>query len=342
MHSLAIDLTNETAGGVILTSGKRLPGERMARLGGSAQTTIADSVRIVGIGVHSGEKVAITLHPSDPDTGIVFLRTELPGRDIEIKAHWKHVSATDLCTVIGDPARASVATIEHLMAALRGLGIDNVLVEIDGAEVPVMDGSSRAFVEAIDQIGIEQQSARRRMVKVLKPIRVESAHGWSELRPHEGSRFEVTIDFSSPLIGRQTLGIDLTPATFRRDIAGARTFGFVKDLEKLLPMGLCRGSSLENSVAIKDDRVLNPEGLRFANEFVRHKTLDAIGDLALAGAPIMGLYRSYKGGHRMNFETLKALFADPSAWAMVEMPVRRESPAAEIGQGMVAPLYRPE
>jgi UDP-3-O-[3-hydroxymyristoyl] N-acetylglucosamine deacetylase len=225
---------------------------------------------------------------------------------------------------------------------LRGLGIDNVLVEIDGAEVPVMDGSSRAFVDAIDQVGIVEQSARRRMVKVLKPIRIENAHGWAELRPYEGSRFDVTIDFASPLIGRQSLALDLTPRTFRREIAAARTFGFVKDLEKLLPMGLCQGSSLENSVGIKDDRVLNPEGLRFANEFVRHKMLDAIGDLALAGAPIMGLYRSYKGGHKMNFEALKALFADRSAWTMVEMPVRRESPAAEIGAGLSAPMYGPD
>ena len=314
----------------------------MVKYNVSAQTTIADSVRLVGIGVHSGDRVAVTLHPGDANTGIVFLRTELAGRDVEIDATWKCVSATDLCTVIGDPSRAAVATIEHLMAALRGLGIDNVLVEIDGGEVPVMDGSSRAFVEAIDQVGIVELSARRRMVKVLKPIRIESAHGWAELRPYEGSRFDVTIDFASPLIGRQSLAIDLTPKTFRRDIAAARTFGFVKDLEKLLPMGLCKGSSLENSVGIKDDRVLNPEGLRFTDEFVRHKMLDAIGDLALAGAPIMGLYRSYKGGHKMNFEALKALFADRSAWTMIEMPVRRESPAAEIGTGMAAPVFGPD
>jgi UDP-3-O-[3-hydroxymyristoyl] N-acetylglucosamine deacetylase len=263
----------------------------------------------------------------------------LTGRDVEINANWKSVAATDLCTVIGDPARATVATIEHLMAAVRGLGIDNLLVEIDGAEVPVMDGSSRDFVEAIDQVGIIEQSARRRMIKILKPIRIEAGSGWAELRPHDGSRFDVTIDFATPLIGRQSLSIDLTPKTFRREISGARTFGFVKDLEKLLPMGLCQGSSLENSVGIRDDRVLNPEGLRFADEFVRHKMLDAVGDLALAGAPIMGLYRSFKGGHKMNFEALKALFADPKAWTMVEMPIRRESPAAEIGTGIAAPMY---
>lgn len=314
----------------------------MVKYNTSAQTTIGDSVQLVGIGVHSGKRVSMTLHPADPNTGIVFLRTELLGRDVEIKADWKAVSATDLCTVVGDPTKASVATIEHLMAALRGLSIDNVLVEIDGAEVPVMDGSSRAFVEAIDQVGIAEQSARRKMLKILKPIRVESATGWAELRPFDGTRFDVTIYFASPLIGRQQMVVDLTPKTFRRDIAGARTFGFVKDLEKLLPLGLCQGSSLENSVAIKDDRVLNPEGLRFADEFVRHKLLDAVGDLALAGAPIMGLYRSYRGGHKMNFEAVKALRADASAWTIVEMPVRRESPAAEIGSGMSAPVYGPD
>jgi UDP-3-O-[3-hydroxymyristoyl] N-acetylglucosamine deacetylase len=311
----------------------------MVKYGVSAQTTIADSVRLDGIGVHSGSRVSVTLHPADANSGIVFLRTELTGRDVEINANWKSVAATDLCTVIGDPARATVATIEHLMAAVRGLGIDNLLVEIDGAEVPVMDGSSRDFVEAIDQVGIIEQSARRRMIKILKPIRIEAGSGWAELRPHDGSRFDVTIDFATPLIGRQSLSIDLTPKTFRREISGARTFGFVKDLEKLLPMGLCQGSSLENSVGIRDDRVLNPEGLRFADEFVRHKMLDAVGDLALAGAPIMGLYRSFKGGHKMNFEALKALFADPKAWTMVEMPIRRESPAAEIGTGIAAPMY---
>lgn len=315
----------------------------MARNAVNAQTTIADTVRIVGIGVHSGEKVHLNLHPADVDTGIVFVRTEaVKGRDVEIPARWDHVCATDLCTMVGDPRGASIATIEHLMAALRGLAIDNLIVEIDGSEVPVMDGSSDAFVEAIDQVGVVTQSARRCFVKVLKPIRVELAGGWAELLPHDGQRYEVTIDFANPVIGHQSIGVDLAPATFRRQISRARTFGFVQDLEKLLPMGLCRGSSLENSVAIKDDRILNPEGLRWTDEFVRHKLLDAIGDLALSGAPLLGLYRSYRGGHRMNHLTLKALFADPTAWTLVEAPHRAASPAAEIGTGMVAPAYRAE
>lgn len=319
--------------------GKRV--DTMARNGVHAQKTIAEAVSLIGIGVHSGERVRVTLHPSDIDTGITFLRTARNSRDVEIAAEWRNVSATELCTVIGNPAETSIATVEHLMAAIRGLGIDNLLVEIDGAEVPVMDGSARAFVEAIDQVGVISQVARRRYVKVLKPIRIENGPGFAELRPYDGSRFEISIDFACKAIGQQTFEIDLTPDVFRRQIAGARTFGFVSDLERLLPLGLCRGSSLENSIAIKDDRVLNPEGLRFANEFVRHKTLDAIGDLALAGAPILGHYRSYRGGHRLNFQTLNALFSDPTAWTMVEAPTRREAPAAEIGTGMVAPAFGP-
>lgn len=307
----------------------------MARISVNSQTTIGELVRIVGIGVHSGAQVSLTLHPADPDTGIVFLRTGLPqGREVEISAEWKNVSATDLCTMVGDPRGASVATIEHLMAALRGLGVDNVIVEIDGGEVPVMDGSSEAFVEAIDQVGLVKQAARRRFIKILKPIRVENGNGWCELKPYDGQRYEVTIDFADPVIGRQFFGVDLSAEAFRSQIARARTFGFVKDLEKLLPMGLCRGSSLENSVAIKDGRVLNPEGLRFVDEFVRHKLLDAIGDLSLSGAPIQGHFRSYKGGHRLNFMTLQALFADPTAWTLVDAPARGVAPAAEISASM--------
>lgn len=315
----------------------------MVRAAAPSQTTLRERVSLKGIGVHSGSTVSITLHPADIDSGISFYRTELPtGREVEIAATYRQVAATELCTVIGDPAKATVATIEHLMAALRGMGVDNVVVEIDGPEVPVMDGSSRAFVEAIEAVGLETQSARRKYVKVLKPIRVEIGAGWAELRPHEGQRYEVVIDFPQAVIGRQSFGVDLAPQTFARDIAAARTFGFVADLEKLIPLGLCRGSSLENSVAIKEDRILNPEGLRWTDEFVRHKTLDAIGDIALSGAPILGLFRSYRGGHKLNFHALRALFADPTAWTLVDGTSRRESVASELANGLVAPAYGPE
>jgi UDP-3-O-[3-hydroxymyristoyl] N-acetylglucosamine deacetylase len=314
----------------------------MARHQAHAQTTLSEAVSLTGIGVHSGAPVSLTLHPADANTGVVFLKGDRAGhREVEIKAEWRMVSATELCTVIGCPSGASVATIEHLMSALTGLGVDNVLVEIDGDEVPIMDGSAGDFVAAIDQVGLVSLAARRRYIKVLKPIRIENGPAFAELKPFDGSRFDVTIDFSSAAIGRQTLVTDLTPVAYRRQIARARTFGFVKDLEKLLPMGLCRGSSLENSVGLKDDRVLNPEGLRWVDEFVRHKTLDAIGDLALAGAPILGAFRSYRGGHRMNFQTLQALFADATAWTMVEGEVRREPTGADIGLGAGA-VFGPE
>lgn len=316
----------------------------MPRQTAAMQTTLGERVEVTGIGVHSGETVSIILHPADADSGITFYRTGLPrGREVEIAATHRNVAATELCTVIGDPARATVATIEHLMAALRGLGVDNVMVEIDGAEVPVMDGSSRDFVAAIDSAKVVKLPARRRFVKVLKPIRVEMGQAFAELRPFDGARYDVTIDFPTKVIGRQSMVIDLTPSSFRKDLCGARTFGFVSDLEKLLPLGLCRGSSLENSVALKDDRVLNPEGLRWADEFVRHKTLDAIGDLALSGAPLLGHFRSYRGGHRLNFLTLQALFADQDAWTLVDSPApRRESMAGELATGLVAPAYGPE
>jgi UDP-3-O-[3-hydroxymyristoyl] N-acetylglucosamine deacetylase len=308
------------------------------------QTTLNDRVSLEGIGVHSGKPVSLTLHPTESDTGIVFLRTNLDGgREREIAAVHDNVIDTRLCTVVGDPARGSVATIEHLMAALRGLSIDNVVVEIDGPEMPIMDGSSRPFVEAIDQAGLVTLKSRRRSIKILKPLRVEMGRAYAELAPSDrGFQLDVEIDFETQLIGRQRRILDLAPDTFRRDLSGARTFGFVKDVEQLWKMGLALGSSLENSIALGDDRILNPEGLRWADEFVRHKTLDAIGDLALAGAPLIGRFRSYCGGHKLNFLMLEALFADPDAWTYVQAPARRETGYAELGAGLAAAAFAPE
>ena len=308
------------------------------------QTTLNDRVSLEGIGVHSGKPVSITLHPSEANSGIVFLRTHLEnGREREILARYDNVIDTRLCTVIGDPVRGAVGTIEHLMAALRGLGVDNVTVEVDGPELPIMDGSAAVFVDAIDQVGIETLRVRRRQIKVLKPVRIEVGRAWAELLPADrGFRLDVEIDFTSPLIGRQRRVQDLTPDAFRRELSRARTFGFVKDVEQLWERGLALGSSLENSVALAEDRILNPEGLRYADEFVRHKMLDAVGDLALAGAPILGQYRSYCGGHRVNFMMLEALFADASAWTMVDAPVRRETGHAELSSGLAAAAFAPD
>jgi UDP-3-O-[3-hydroxymyristoyl] N-acetylglucosamine deacetylase len=309
------------------------------------QTTLRDRIEFKGAGVHSNAPVRMVLHPADVNSGIVFLRTNLPnGSDRLIEAKWSNVSMTELCTVLGDPQGASVSTVEHLLATFSAYGIDNVTVEVDGPEVPIMDGSAAAYVEAIDQIGVVEQSLPRRYIKVLKPVRIEHGRGYSELRPHEdGFRLEVEIDFDSHLIGRQRRIVDLGADVFRKDIARARTFGFVADVERLWKAGFALGSSLENTVALDGDRVLNPEGLRFKDEFVRHKLLDAVGDLALAGAPLLGCYRSYCGGHKMNVAVLQALFADRSNYALVEAPRRRASAGLRSDAGLApAAAFMPE
>ncbi|WP_029076183.1 UDP-3-O-acyl-N-acetylglucosamine deacetylase [Kaistia adipata] len=291
----------------------------MAKRQGTHQTTLRDRVVVSGIGVHSGKPVAMALNPAEAGTGIVFHRID-SGDMQPIHARIDRLHATDSCTTVAFDG-VSVATIEHLMATFNGLGIDNVVVEIDAAEVPMMDGSAAAFVELIDQVGIVALAAPRRFVKVLKPVRIEHNGAFAELLPHNGRRFEIDIDFSSPLIGRQAFIVDLDADVFRRDLARARTFGFMKDVEFYWSRGLALGSSLDNTVVLGEDKVINPEGLRFADEFVRHKTLDAVGDLALAGAPILGTYRSYRGGHRMNAKIVETLFADSDAWTYVEAPV---------------------
>jgi UDP-3-O-[3-hydroxymyristoyl] N-acetylglucosamine deacetylase len=286
------------------------------------QATIAAPVTLSGIGVHSGAPVMITFQPAEAGTGIVFSRNLNDGDTVEYRAVSSQVGPTDLCTVLGISPAKWVATIEHVMAALYALGIDNVVVEVDGAEMPIMDGSSYPFIEAIEQVGTVNLGIKRRYIRVVKPVRIDSGASWSEFRPYDGTRFEVEIDFSSPLIGRQSWKGDLTAASFKAELSRARTFGFMRDVERLWAAGYALGSSLENSVVISDDdTVVNMEGLRYAkDEFVRHKTLDAVGDLALAGAQFIGCYRSYRGGHKMNANALKALLSDPSAYEVVEAP----------------------
>ena len=288
------------------------------------QTTLRKSATLVGAGVHSNAPVNLILNPAPANTGLVFIRTGLPeGGERRIEAKWSKVSTTELCTVIGDPSRGTVATIEHLLAALAGLGVDNAEIEIDGPEVPIMDGSAAAFVAAIDRVGIKTLTAGRRYIKVLKRVRVENGHSFSELLPSsDGFRLEVEIDYASGVIGRQQKSLHLTPASFRTQIARARTFGSISDVKRLWELGFALGSSLDNSIAVDGDRVLSPEGLRSSDEFVSHKTLDAVGDLALAGAPIIGTYRAFCPGHKMNHMVLKAMFADRASFQMIEAPVR--------------------
>ena len=230
------------------------------------------------------------------------------------------------------------------MAALMGLGVDNAFIEIDGPEIPIMDGSAWPFVEAIQSVGVLNLSAKRRFLKILKPIRVEHERSWCELRPaDEGFSLDVEIDFPIPAIGRQRRVFDLEAGVFVREVARARTFGLLKDVERLWKANLALGASLENTVALDEERVVNPEGLRYPDEFVRHKLLDAIGDLALAGSRMIGRFRSYRGGHRMNFMALQALFADRSAYAMVEAKAARPAatgvPAGELVPAMGIPVF---
>jgi UDP-3-O-[3-hydroxymyristoyl] N-acetylglucosamine deacetylase len=307
---------------------------------GARQTTLAREVELSGAGVHSGAPVSIILHPAEADTGYRFLVTKRGRIVADIPAIVSSVKNLTLCTVIGDDTGATVGTIEHLLAALRGLSIDNCAIEIDSREVPIMDGSSAVFVDAIDEAGIRSLSEPRKFIQVLRPVRVEENGCWGELVPHDQFRLDVEIDFDTPLIGRQRLALDMSPSVFREELSRARTFGFMRDVEKLWKAGLALGASLDNTVALADDKIMNPEGLRYPQEFVRHKMLDAVGDLALAGAPILGAYRSVKGGHRLNAHVLDALFADDDNWRWVRAPrVLREAAQIDISAGVAAVNY---
>ena len=282
------------------------------------------------------------------DAGFIFVRSGLDSSDREIQATAESVIATEFATVLGDREGPLVSTAEHVLAALRGMGIDNATIEVDGPEVPIMDGSAAAFVAAIDQAGILEQSARRRFIQVLKPVQVAIGDAFGELRPYAaGFRAEVEIDFANSAIGRQNYVLDLSPERFRREISRARTFGCINDVARLWNAGFALGASFENSVVFDEERLLNTEGLRYSDECVRHKVLDVIGDLALAGLPLLGAYRSVRGGHKLNHAVLTALLADRSAWRVIEAePARRPRNHAEVGSGMVggmiAPAYGPD
>ena len=291
---------------------------------GARQTTVAREIELKGTGVHSGAPVSLVLHPAEANTGLRFIVSKRRRIVAEIPADVRFVKNLTLCTVIGDDTGASVSTVEHLLAALRGLGVDNCYIEVDSKEVPIMDGSSAPFVEAIDEVGIRELSEPRTFLKVLKPVRVEDGDCWGEIAPHGGFHLDIEIDFDTALIGRQRLALEMSPGVFRSEISRARTFGFMRDVERLWKAGLALGASLDNTVAIGDDRILNREGLRYPEEFVRHKFLDAVGDMALAGHPILGTYRSVRGGHRLNAHVLQALLADATAWTMVQAPRVRE------------------
>jgi UDP-3-O-[3-hydroxymyristoyl] N-acetylglucosamine deacetylase len=293
------------------------------------QHTLASTVTIEDIGLHSGTAVRMTLYPAPADTGISFIRTDVTDRGNRIPARWDHVVDTQLCTVVGNDEGVTVGTVEHLMAALRGCEIDNVLIEIDGPEVPAMDGSAAPFVKAIDKVGIQNQPQPRTAIKVLKPVHLEDGDKVISLLPSDVSSFGGTIDFDHDEIGAQDYEITLMNGNFRHNLADARTFGFLKDVEMMQKHGLALGGSLENAIVLDDNGVMNPDGLRHKNEFIRHKLLDAIGDLYLAGGPIIGAYHSMRAGHELNNRLLHKLFATKDAWCFVRITDKIQGNAPE-------------
>jgi UDP-3-O-[3-hydroxymyristoyl] N-acetylglucosamine deacetylase len=288
------------------------------------QCSLKAAIGCVGVGLHSGRRVRLTFQPAPVDHGIVFHRTDL---GTEIPARFDRVVDTRLCTVLEQDG-ARVGTVEHVMAALFGCGIDNARIEIDGPEPPIFDGSAAQFVFLLDCAGKVAQEAPRRVVEVLRPVRVSDGDGFAELRPGaNGLEMALSIDFAAAAIGRQALSLRLTPQSFRHELARARTFTLAEDIDQLRATGLAQGGSLENAVVVDQARVLNPAGLRVPDEFVRHKLLDAVGDLALAGPSLAGRFIAHRSGHSLNNRLLRALFAEPAAWREVEpiqMPVAAE------------------
>jgi UDP-3-O-[3-hydroxymyristoyl] N-acetylglucosamine deacetylase len=282
------------------------------------QKTLKTRINCSGVGLHTGRRVTLTIGPAAIDTGIRFKRIDPAGMGAVIAARWDNVVDTRLCTVIGNRDGVVISTVEHMLAAFSGLGIDNAMVEIDGPELPIMDGSADAFVFLIECAGIVEQSAARKRIRILHPISVGDDRASATLTPGLFPTLDFTLDFANPAIGKQQKSIDMTEDSFKRDLSRARTFGFAEEVEMLRKAGLARGGSLDNAIVIGADRVLNSEGLRYGDEFVRHKMLDAMGDLYLAGAVIEGHFRGFRSGHALNNQLLRALFADQDAWAWAD------------------------
>jgi UDP-3-O-[3-hydroxymyristoyl] N-acetylglucosamine deacetylase len=293
----------------------------------AVQQTLAGAVEFVGFGLHSGAPVRMTLHPAPAGAGITFLRSDVAGCDPVVPARWDAVVPSRLCTLIANSDGVSVSTIEHIMAALAGCAIHNAMIEIDGPEVPILDGSAAPFVAGILDAGIAQLKAPLRAIVVKKSIELREGDAVVRLDPADMLEIDFEIDFAEAAIGRQALRMNMANGAFVRELSTSRTFCRNADVIAMRERGLALGGTLENAVVFDGDRVLSPGGLRHANEPVRHKMLDALGDLALAGAPILGRYTGYRAGHAMTNALLRALFAQPSAWAMVD-----------VGQGIFGKL----
>lgn len=270
-----------------------------------------------GVGVHSGAHVRMVLSPAPADTGVVFVRTDVKGVDNAIRAHADSVGDTRNATTLRNGAGVEISTVEHLMSACMGLGVDNLIVEVDGPELPILDGSSAPFVQVLLNAGLKQQTAPQRVIRILEPIEVQMGAKTAALLPADefaGLDLDVTIRFADPAIGVQRRRVQLTAESFLEDIADARTFGFLSDVDALRAAGLGRGASMDNTLVVDGGKVVNPEGLRFDDEFVRHKLLDAVGDLAMAGAPICGRFVADQPGHALNALLVRALLDTPEAW----------------------------
>ena len=300
------------------------------------QQTLKSRISCCGTGLHSGAKVSMTLLPAPPNTGIVFCRTDADGNGLKIAAHVDNVVDDRLCTTLGDGSGASIATVEHLMAALRGCGVDNLYVEVDGGELPIMDGSAAPFVFLVECAGIVAQDAPRRAIEILKPVKIEDNDRRAELLPGKGFSVGFEIEFGSGAIGHQDMAVELVNGTFKGELSRARTFGFIEEVDQLRAMGLALGGSLDNAVVISGDEVLNEGGLRYKDEFVRHKILDSVGDLYLAGAPIIGHFRGRRSGHALNHSILRALLADKSCWRYTNVLRDRDDVFEEINELPVA------
>ncbi len=296
------------------------------------QRTVKALVRTQGVGLHSGQRVELTLRPAPPDTGIVFRRVDLPV-PVEIRVSASRVTDTRMASTLsaadtGEGASVKVATVEHLMSALAGLGIDNLIIDVTAPEIPILDGSAGSFVFLIQSVGLLEQAAPKRFIRVKRAVEVRDGDKWARLEPHFGFKLRFSIDFGHPAINAtvQQVEVDFANASYVSAISRARTFGFMQDVEALRSHGLARGGSLGNAIVMDESRVLNSDGLRSDDEFVKHKILDAIGDLYLVGHPLLASYSAHKSGHAMNNLLLRALLADETAFELTTYPQRREAP----------------
>ena len=282
------------------------------------QRTLKQAISATGVGLHSGERVKLTLHPAAPDTGIVFRRTDLP-TPVDVAVRPSLVNDTRLSSTLVTDTGVRVGTIEHLMSAFAGLGIDNVVVDVTAAEIPIMDGSAAPFIFLLQSAGIVEQDAAKRYIRVKQAVEVCDGDKWVKLLPHDGFTVQLSIEFNHPAFNRapQTVHIDFAARSYIDEISRARTFGFMHEVEYMRQHGLGRGGNLGNAIVIDDEYVLNPEGLRFPDEFVRHKILDAIGDLYIVGHPLIAAFSGHKSGHALNNQLLRALQAQPEAWEFV-------------------------